>query len=293
MENTSTAAFLNQKGGVGKTTTVANVGAGLTILGSRVLLVDLDPQSHLTRFLGIDRQDVRASVYDVLRGEAEPADAIITRPLNARLHMDGQSAEMAMALMPSTQDLADADTALARATGREFLLRRALDKVAGDYDHILLDCPPSLGLVSTNALVASRTVFVPVQSEYLALDSLESLLARVESIRAHFNVALEIGGLIATRFDGRKVLNRSVVESLRERYGAMLLDTVVRENIVLAESPGQGKDIFSYRPRSFGAEDYLNLATEIMDRLTPVLEADPAEADLDLDALEWYAQGPQ
>ena len=287
MDHAASAAFLNQKGGVGKTTTVANVGAGLAILGARVLLVDLDPQGHLTRFLGIERSDVHKTIYDVLRGDAHARDTVITRPLQARMHIDGQETAMSMALIPAAIDFADAETTLSRASDREFLLKRAMAAVSQDYDHILYDCSPSLGLISTNALVACRTVFVPVQTEYLALESLEDLLTKIETVRARLNIDLEVGGLIATRFDGRKVLNRMVVESLRERYGALLLDTMIRDNIVLAESPRVGKDIFSYRPRSFGAEDYLNLATEIMDRISPAGETEV----LDLDALESYAGG--
>ncbi len=130
------------------------------------------------------------------------------------------------------------------------------------------DCSPSLGLVSINALVAARRVFIPVQTEYLALHSLEDLMTRIESVMDQLNPDLEIGGLIATRFDARKVLSRTVVETLRERFGSLFLNTMIRDNIVLAESPQFGKDIFSYRPRSFGAEDYLNLSMEMMNRIT-------------------------
>lgn len=284
MDHATAAAFLNQKGGVGKTTTVANVGAGLAILGNRVLLVDLDPQGHLTRFLGIDRHDVRHTIHDVLRGAVPLASAVITKQLNARVHQGDVVNTMSMALIPASLDFADAEVALARAADREHLLKRALSGLQHDYDYILFDCAPGLGLVTTNALVAANTAFVPVQTEYLALESLEDLLKWIESVRARLNLGLEVGGMIATRFDGRKVLSRTVVETLRERYGALLLDTIVRDNIALAESPGYGKDIFSYRPRSFGAEDYLNLANEILDRMTP-----PAEEDtLDLDELESY-----
>jgi chromosome partitioning protein len=195
---------------------------------------------------------------------------------------------MSMAMIPAAPDFAEAETAFARASDREYLLKRAIAPILSDYDHILFDCAPSLGLISTNALVAARTVFIPVQTEYLALESLEDLIAKIDAVRAHYNPGLEVGGLIATRFDGRKVLSRTVVETLRERYGALLLDTMIRDNIAVAESPRAGTDIFSYRPRSFGAEDYLQLSTEIMDRLAPMGETEP----LDLDALESYAGGP-
>jgi chromosome partitioning protein len=285
MHPSRTAAFLNHKGGVGKTTSVINIGAGLAILGNRVLLVDLDPQGHLTRFLGIERDQVRTTVYDVMRGDVPPRQAVITCALKARLHMAGQDNPLSISVIPSNLEFADAEVVLSRKARSEYLLKNAIAEVRDDYDYVLYDCPPSLGLVSTNALVAAQTVFVPVQTEYLALHSLEDLLKTVEAVTEQFNPELEVGGLIATRFDGRKVLSRSVVQTMRERFGALLLDTMIRDNIVLAESPSVGKDVFSYKPRSFGAEDYLRLAEEMMDRM-----ASPEPADLDLDALETYAE---
>jgi chromosome partitioning protein len=248
------------------------VGAGLAILGNRVLLVELDPQGHLTRFLGVDRGEVHRTIYDVLRGDVHPRDAIITKPLRARLHMNGRDSHLSISVIPATLAFADAETVLARASRREFLLKDAMARVSDDYDHILFDCSPSLGLISTNALAAARTVFIPVQTEYLALHSLEDLLSKIESVTEALNPDLEVGGLIATRFDGRKLLSRMVVQTLRERFGALLLDTMIRDNIVLAESPSVGKDIFSYRPRSFGSEDYMNLSVEVMDRIATVGE---------------------
>ena len=279
------AAFLNHKGGVGKTTSVINIGAGLAILGNRVLLVDLDPQGHLTRFLGIERDEVRTTIYDVMRGDIHPRQAVIMCALKARLHMAGQDNPLSISVIPSNLEFAEAEVVLSRQARSEFLLKNAIAEIRDDYDYVLYDCPPSLGLVSTNALVAAQTVFVPVQTEYLALQSLEDLLTKVESVTEQFNPELEVGGLIATRFDGRKLLSRSVVQTMRERFGALLLDTMIRDNIVLAESPSVGKDVFSYKPRSFGAEDYLRLAEEMMDRMTS-----PEPADLDLDALETYAE---
>jgi chromosome partitioning protein len=170
-------------------------------------------------------------------------------------------------VIPSNLDFVEAESVLSRLPENESLLKKAMDKVADNYDYILFDCSPSLGLVSTNALVAAQKVFIPVQTEFLALESLEHLVTKIESVMSEMNLDLTIGGLIATRFDGRKVLSRTVVQALRERFGALLLDTMIRENIVLAESPRFGKDIFSYRPRSFGAEDYLNLSLEILGRI--------------------------
>lgn len=267
MHRSETAAFLNQKGGVGKTTSVANVGAGLTILGKRVLLVDLDPQGHLTSFLGIDSEEITKTIFDVLRGDTPPREAIITRRLGAKLNVDGRDSRLFLSVIPADLAFAEAETTLSRAPDRELLLRKAVAKIGDDYDYILFDCSPSLGLITTNALAAAGKVFIPVQTEFLALQSLDQLIRKINAVIEEQNLDLIIGGLIATRFDGRKVLSRSVVQELRERYGALLLDSMIRENIVLAESPRFGKDVFSYRPRSNGMQDYLNLSLEIMGRI--------------------------
>ncbi len=267
MHQSEIAAFFNQKGGVGKTTSVINVGAGLTILGKRVLIVDLDPQSHLTSFMGIESYEVRKTVCDVMRGKTHPREAIITKPLRARLSINGSDSRLSLSVIPSGLDLADAEVVLLNTVDREFLLKNAIDRIRDDFDYILFDCSPSLGLIAINALAAAKRVFIPVQTEHLALKSLENLIIRIESVMTELNTNLVIGGLIATRYDGRKILNRTVLRILKERYGALLLDTIIRENIALAESPHFGKDIFSYRPRSYGMEDYLNLSLEIMGRI--------------------------
>jgi chromosome partitioning protein len=267
MHRAETAAFLNQKGGVGKTTSTVNVGAGLTILGKKVLLIDLDPQGHLTEFLGIGADRFDYTIYDVMRGRVHPREAIITRPLRAKIYMGDSEVQLSMSVIPASLELADADSVFANTFERDYLLKRAIARINGDYDYIIFDCPPSLGFVTTNALVASKKVFIPVQAEYLAMRSLDRLMEKIESVMEELNPDLTIGGIIATRYDGRKVLSRSVLELLRQQHGALLLDTVIRENIVLAESPRFGKDVFSYRPRSYGMEDYLNLSMEIMGRI--------------------------
>lgn len=272
MHPSETAAFLNQKGGVGKTTSVVNVGAGLAILGKKVLLVDLDPQGHLTSFLGIERNGSERTIYDVLRGSAHPNEAIVTKSLAARLCINGRESRLSLSVIPSTLEFSEAEMALANRDNREFLLRNAISKIGHDYDYILFDCSPSLGLISINALAAANKVFIPIQTEYLALRSLEDLIQKIESVMAEQNLDLVIGGLIATRFDGRKVLSRAIVEALKEHFGVLLLETMIRENIALAESPRMGKDIFSYRPRSHGAEDYMNLSLEMMGRIATANE---------------------
>jgi chromosome partitioning protein len=268
MHRPEIAAFLNQKGGVGKTTSVVNIGSGLTILGKRVLLVDLDPQGHVTGFLGIDPQQIKKTIYDVLLGDAAAKDVVVTRELGARLNVDGRDSRLHVSVIPADLSFSEAEVELSRLPDREYLLRDSLGGVAELYDHVLIDCPPSLGLLATNALCAAHKVFVPVQTEYLALESLQNLHKAIEAVKVSLNPNLEIGGLIATRYDGRKVLNRTIVERLKEQFGALLLETVIRENIVLAEAPSFGKDIFTYRPRSYGAQDYLNLCFEMLGRNT-------------------------
>ena len=264
MHQAQIAAFLNQKGGVGKTTSVVNIGAGLSLLGKRVLIVDLDPQGHLTTCLGIAADRVGTTVYDVLSGKADLRASLVRQELGARLTVDGNDTSISMTVLPANADLARAESTLVLRHNREFLLQEALDRVGGDFDHILIDCPPSLGLLATNALVAAHRVFIPVQAEFLALESLENLLGLIEAVMDEHNPDLEIGGLIATRFDGRRVINRNVVEDLKQRFGVLFMRTKIRENIALAESPSVGRDIFTYRPRSHGAGDYLNLCLEIL-----------------------------
>ena len=268
MHRPEIAAFINQKGGVGKTTSVVNIGSGLAILGKKVLLVDLDPQNHLTSFLGIGPEQVKKTIYDMLLGDVAAKDALITKELGARINVNGQDSRLTISVIPADLALTEAEVELSRLPGREYLLRDSLADIGEEFDYILIDCPPSLGLLATNALCAAQKVFVPVQTEYLALESLTNLHKTIESVKVSLNPALEIGGLIATRFDGRKVLNRTVVERMKEQFGALLLETMIRENIVLAEAPSYGKDIFSYRPRSYGAQDYLNLCFELMGRNT-------------------------
>jgi len=244
-------SLLNQKGGVAKTTSAVNIGAGLAALGKKVLLIDLDPQANLTISIGLNLEEPRKTIYDLLKGDANLKDTIETQ---------GN-----IEIIPSTLDLAGADTELAGAVGRELLLKKHLSKVTG-YDFILIDCPPSLGLLTLNALTACKEVFIPVAAEYLALQGMRKLLETIDLVKSELNTELKTSGIIITRYDERTNLSKNVADSIRKRYGHLLFKTIIRENIRLKEAPSYGKNIFEHAKVSPGAEDYKNLCDEIIDK---------------------------
>lgn len=248
-------SLLNHKGGVGKTTSAINIGAGLVELGKKVLLVDLDPQANLTLSLGIPRQ--KATIYESLRGESELI------PYTSKPNMD---------VITSTLDLSGAEMELINEAGREYILRELFEPLRENYDFIIIDCPPSLGLLTLNALTCSDYVFIPLQTEFLALQGLAKIKQVIDKVRFRLNKKLEIGGVIATMYDSRKVLNRDVVATIKKYFGEKVFDTLIRDNVALAEAPAQRKDIFAYNPSSAGAEDYLALSKEILTR-TEAVEA--------------------
>jgi chromosome partitioning protein len=250
----SIIAVINQKGGVGKTTCVVNLGAALASKGNKVMVIDLDPQSHLTYSLGVRADDLSGTVYDVLKGRANIGDSMIEH--------DG------VHLVPSSLALAGAEVEFALEAGREFLLKESLSN-ADEYDYVLLDCPPSLGLISLNALTAADEVYIALQTEFLALQGLSRLIETINKIKQRLNDDLRVTGIIATRYDRRKLLNREVLGKIQEHFGDKVFDTYIRENISLAEAPSFGMNIFEYRPRSRGAEDYMKLCDEILRRRTP------------------------
>lgn len=244
-------AFINQKGGVGKTTSVINVGAGLTMLGKRVALVDLDPQAHLTCSLGIKADELKNTVYDLLKGEAGLRDVLLERK--------------GLGVLPSTLDLSGAQVELSKVDRWVFLLRDALKGLKG-YDYVLLDCPPTLGILSLNAMAAASSLVIPLQAEFLAMQGMSKLLQTIDKVKGRLNRKLEIAGIIITRYDARKNLNREVVEKIKGHFHGKLFKTFIRDNVALAEAPGFGQDIFTYSPSSHGAEDYLALCREIIRR---------------------------
>jgi chromosome partitioning protein len=249
-------SLLNHKGGVGKTTSCINIGAGLVELGKKVLLIDLDPQANLTLSLGIPRQ--RVTIYEALRGEAE------LEPFSAKPNMD---------IITSSLDLSGAEMELINEAGREYILRELFTPLMDQYDYILIDCPPSLGLLTLNALTCSRYVLIPLQTEFLALQGLAKIKQVIDKVCFRLNKGLEIGGVIATMYDSRRVLNRDVVETIHKYFGEKVFKTYIRDNVALAEAPAQRKDIFDYNPKSSGAEDYLNLCKELMARVEKTVAA--------------------
>lgn len=246
-------SLLNHKGGVGKTTSAINIGAGMAELGRRVLLIDLDPQANLSLSLGIPRQ--RETIYEALRGESELV------PYNVKEGLD---------VVMSTLDLSGAEMELINEAGREFILRELFEPVKEDYDFIIIDCPPSLGLLTLNALTSSDYVYIPLQTEFLALQGLAKIKQVIDKVRFRLNKKLEIGGVIATMYDHRKVLNRDVVDTIRKYFGDKVFDTMIRDNVSLAEAPAQRQDIFGYNRKSKGARDYLALCKEILQRTEAV-----------------------
>lgn len=249
-------SLLNHKGGVGKTTSAINIGAGLVELGQKVLLIDLDPQANLTLSLGIPRQ--KFTIYEAIRGESELV------PYTAKEGMD---------VITSSLDLSGAEMELINEAGREYILQELFQPVLEEYDYIIIDCPPSLGLLTLNALTTSDYVYIPLQTEFLALQGLTKIKQVIDKVRFRLNKKLEIGGVIATMYDARKVLNRDVVATIQKYFGDKVFKTLIRDNVTLAEAPAQRMDIFSYAKSSNGAKDYLNLCKEILERTAVKEEA--------------------
>ena len=246
-------AVLNQKGGVGKTTSTINIAAYLTKRGSTVLIVDLDPQGNATSGLGIAKQELETTMYDVLFGAVRPEQSI------------KETSIAGLYVLPANAQLAAAEVDLAGEDKREFRLATAIKQL--EYDYILIDCPPSLGLLSINALCAAQSVLIPVQAEYYALEGLGQLLDVTQRVRHGLNPGLEILGVAVTMYDGRTSLSEQVLQELKKHFGAKLFSTVIPRNVRLAEAPSFGRSIMEHDKWSKGARSYKNLAKEIETRV--------------------------
>jgi chromosome partitioning protein len=256
-----TIACTNQKGGVGKTTTVVNLATYLALLGDRVLVIDLDPQGNATSGFGIDRATLSGSVYDAL---------VDGRPLS-ELHV--QTPVSGLRLVPSSISLAGVEIELASETGRERRLGRAISAERAAWDWILVDCPPSLGLLTVNALTGTDAVLIPIQCEYYALEGLTQLIATINLVRDHLNPDLAISGVVLTMFDGRTNLSSEVANEVRRHLGDAVFRTIVPRSVRLSEAPSHGLPIALYRPDSKGAEAYASLAAELRERRGPATAA--------------------
>lgn len=244
-------AIANQKGGVGKTTTAVNLGASLSQLGKRVLVVDADPQGNTTSGLGVDKKKVVNSLYDSIINDVPLEDVILPTELEN------------LFLAPATMDLAGAEIELVPALSRETKLKQALDQVRGEYDFLVIDCPPSLGLLTVNALTAADSILVPIQCEFYALEGLTQLMNTVHLVQNHLNPALKIEGVVLTMFDGRTNLSMQVVQEVKKFFREKVYRTVIPRNIRLSEAPSHGQPIIVYDPKSKGAEVYMALAEEV------------------------------
>ena len=244
-------AIINQKGGSGKTTTAVNLGAYLARFGKSVLLIDLDPQANSTIHLGLKPHEVERSVYDVMMDERLFSDVIRKTAVDNLL------------IAPADINLSGVEIELAGMVGREIILKDAVEKIANNYDYILIDSPPSLGLLTVNALTVAKEIIIPVQTEFFALEGMGKLFHTVDIVKKRLNRDLRITGIVPTMFDGRTNLSREVMEKIREHFGDKVYKTIVRKNVRLAEASSHGKPILLYDPRSTGAEDYETLSREV------------------------------
>ncbi len=245
----------NQKGGVGKTTTTVNIGVALALSGLNVLVIDLDPQGNASTALGVDRAVGTPSIYEVLLGSISAAEAIQTCPDAPRL-----------GCIPATIDLAGAEIELVSLVARESRLSKAIESLGADYDYIFIDCPPSLGLLTINAMVAAREVLIPIQCEYYALEGLGQLLHSIEMVQKHLNADINVTTILLTMYDGRTKLADQVADEVRKHFGTTVLSTIIPRSVRVSEAPGFSQSVMTYDPGSRGAMSYLDAAREIAER---------------------------
>lgn len=253
-ENLKKIAIYNQKGGVGKTTSHINLAASLGELGKKVLMVDIDPQGNATSGIGVEKQTMTASLYRVLIGEAEVGENILS---NVQKNVD---------ILPSSMDLSGAEIELLHLEQKEYRLKAALAKIEKKYDYILIDCPPSLGLLTINALAAADGILVPIQCEYFALEGVSQLLNTFQLVKRNLNGELELHGVVLSMYDGRTNLAQQVMDEVKSYFGEKVFHTTIPRNVRLAEAPSFGQPITVYAPDSKGADAYRRLAKEVVRR---------------------------
>lgn len=244
----------NQKGGVGKTTTAINLGAGLAVLDKKTLVIDADPQANATSGVGFDPKNIKTSIYECMIDDLTPQN-IILETETPNLH-----------LLPAHIDLVGAEIEMINMPNREKIMRKVINKIIDDYDFIIIDCSPSLGLITVNALTAAHSVIIPVQCEYFALEGLGKLLNTIKIVQSRLNSDLEIEGLLLTMFDQRLRLAKQVINEVRTHFQQMVFDTIIHRNTTIGEAPSYGNSIIMHDPDSKGTINYMNLAKEIMQR---------------------------
>ncbi len=248
-------SFANQKGGVGKTTSAVNIAASLGVLGYKVLLIDLDPQGNATSGVGIVKKNLKTTVFDVLTSDTTAEEAII------KTRFDNLS------VIPTNTTLARAEFELADVEEGEYIIKKKLENARKEYDYIIIDCPPSLGMLTVNAMTASDGVVIPMQCEFFALEGLSQLMFTISRIKTHYNKELNVTGILITMYNNRLILSMQVLNELRKHYADKLFETTISRNVKLSEAPSFGSPVYYHDKRSKGANEYMNIAKELAERI--------------------------